>query len=95
MTAQRFDPAVDTLGWWRNQADLHPPETPAIAAKMDNVRGWYRSLGELLIEELPPGPDRTVALRSLKSALMDSIGAIATNQWYWDDDDEQAAAGES
>lgn len=78
-------PATDPHGWWENQITLHPPKSPEVAAVMDDVRGYFRTLGDLLIERLPPGPDLTVALRELKSASALAIGCIACHQDHWPD----------
>lgn len=90
----RYDPATDPMEWWRNTIDLHPPETPEVGKVMDNVRGWFRSLGEMMIEELPPGPDLTVALRALKEASMHAIGAVACNQHHYLPTAEDAGASD-
>lgn len=80
-----LNPATETRDWWDNLISLHPPKDEAVARTMDVVRSEFRDLGFTLIEELPPGPDLTVALRALKKAANDAIGAIACNQDHWED----------
>lgn len=80
-----FNPATDTAAWWDNQIDLHPPKDQRVAEVMDFVRSNFKSMGYLLIETTPPGPDLTVALRALKDASQAAIGNIACNQDHWED----------
>lgn len=75
-----LNPATEPTPWWLNQIDLHPPKDEGVADRMDRVRSGFRWLGLDLIDELPPGPDLTIALRALKEAAMHAIGAIACNQ---------------
>lgn len=72
--------ATDPHAWWDNQIELHPPKDDDVARRMDAVRNRFQMLGHVLVEQLPPGPDLTIALRALKEASMHAIGAIACNQ---------------
>lgn len=67
-------------GWWDHQISLHPPANEMVARRMDDVRAGFRDLGHHLVDLLPSGPDRTVALRALKEASMHAIGCLAVNQ---------------
>lgn len=80
-----INPANDPHAWWDNQIELHPPKNDTVAGVMDAVRGKFSGLGHVLIDELPPGPDLTVALRALKEASTYAIGAIACNQEHYPD----------
>lgn len=84
----RREPADTPWGhdWWDHQITLHPPKNATVAKTMDDVRGWYRSLGHMVIESVPAGPDRIVALRQLKDASQAAIAAIALGQDAWPDE---------
>lgn len=56
------------------------PETPTVVDSMDLVRGLYINLGHNLADELPPGPEKTIAIRKLHEALMAAIACLALNQ---------------
>lgn len=79
------NPATDPRAWWENLIDLHPPKSPQVATAMDITRARFRRLGLELISLLPPGPDLTGALRSLKDASQHAIACIACNQDHWPD----------
>jgi hypothetical protein len=59
---------------------LHPPANDNIAALMDDLRASYAHLAHRVVAMVPRTPDRTVALRSIHRACMDTIAAIACNQ---------------
>jgi hypothetical protein len=59
---------------------VHPPVSPHAAALMDALRADFKSLAHDIVNEVPRTPDRTIALRSLHRACMDTIVALACNQ---------------
>lgn len=59
---------------------LHPPSTDDVALDMDDTRAHFTKLANFIVETVPRTPDRTIALRSLHRACMDTIAAIACNQ---------------
>jgi len=59
---------------------LHPPRDPGIALTMDDLRDQFRALAHSVVERIPRTPDRTIALRSIHRACMDTIAALACNQ---------------
>jgi hypothetical protein len=59
---------------------LHPPATPEVAGLMDHLRGMFITLAHEVVDEVPRSADRTIALRSLHRACMDTIAALACNQ---------------
>lgn len=60
--------------------DLHPPSTPEVAATMDEMRGLFVAVAHRVVDVVPRSPDRTIAIRSIHRACMDSIAALACNQ---------------
>lgn len=79
------NPVTETSAWWENLIDLHPPKNEVVAQIMDDTRAMFKVAGEWMIENLPPSPDLTVALRSLKDASQHAIATIACNQEFYDD----------
>lgn len=59
---------------------LHPPMNQGAGELMDDVRQRYILLADLIVQRVPRTPDRTIALRSLHRACMDTIASIACNQ---------------
>lgn len=59
---------------------LHPPKNELVADVMDKVRAIHSDLAHYIVEHVPRTADRTIALRSLHRACMDTIAAIACNQ---------------
>lgn len=59
---------------------LHPPSTPDVAQLMDFLRGEFLDLADQVVLTVPRTPDRTIALRSIHRACMDTIAAVACNQ---------------
>lgn len=59
---------------------LHPPATPQVAETMDTIREMFLDAGHTVVDLIPRTPDRTIAIRSIHRAAMDSIAAIACNQ---------------
>lgn len=59
---------------------LHPPANATASELMDGVRQEYTLLATLIVQIIPRTPDRTIALRSLHRACMDTIASIACNQ---------------
>lgn len=56
------------------------PRDSEVGALMDDVRARFLALGHHVVNHVPRTPDRTIALRSIHRACMDSIAAIACNQ---------------
>lgn len=52
----------------------------ATAEVMAHLRERFISLGHEIVNGIPRCPDRTVALRSLHRACMDTIAALALNE---------------
>jgi hypothetical protein len=59
---------------------LHPPKDAAVAEAMDDLRERFVALGHAVVDAVPRTPDRTIALRSIHRACMDTIAAVACNQ---------------
>lgn len=59
---------------------LHPPATPAVGALMDHLRAQFLDLAHLVVAEVPRTPDRTIAIRAIHHACVDSIASLACNQ---------------
>ena len=59
---------------------LHPPRTPEGAETMDDLRKGFLDLAHEVVDRVPRTPDRTIALRSIHRACMDTIAALACNQ---------------
>lgn len=59
---------------------LHPPTTRAVAEIMDDLRTEFLDLAHLVVTLVPRSSDRTIALRSIHRACMDTIAAVACNQ---------------
>lgn len=56
------------------------PQGDDVVQAMEAVREVFKAAGHLLVDRAPRTPDRTVALRSIHRACMDSIAALALNQ---------------
>jgi hypothetical protein len=56
---------------------LHPPANTIVANQMDDVRERFISLGHIVVDRTPDGPDQTIAIRKLHEACMAVIAAIA------------------
>lgn len=54
----------------------HKKWSPEENEKSENVRAALLAAARVLIQEVPPCPDRTVALRELRSCLMNADNAI-------------------
>lgn len=59
--------------------DLHPPKTPEIASRMDEVRSWYKALA-LRLSALPSSRERSLALTHLEESLYQAIASIARSK---------------
>lgn len=59
---------------------LHPPRTSGVAETMDALRSGFVALAHEVVDSVPRTPDRTIALRSIHRACMDTIAALACNQ---------------
>lgn len=60
--------------------DLHPPINDEVGARMDTVRAAFKAAGHLVVDLIPRTPDRTIAIRAIHHACMDSIASLACNQ---------------
>lgn len=60
--------------------DHHPPRDSEVIKQFAHVRTSFKTVAYYLIDVAPRTPDRTVALRSIHRACMDSIASIACNQ---------------
>jgi len=61
--------------------DYHP-WTASQTAKGKTVREALGAAFKAVIENVPPGPDRTVALRKIREARMDANSAITHDGKY-------------
>lgn len=59
---------------------VHPPADSDVAERMDAIRGNFIDRGHTVVALVPRTPDRTIALRSIHRACMDTIAALACNQ---------------
>ncbi len=59
---------------------LHPPVDDQVAMTMDLIRASFTTLAHHVVDVVPRTPDRTIALRSIHRACMDTIAAVACNQ---------------
>jgi hypothetical protein len=64
--------------------DLHSPKDDDVVKDLDDLRAAFKRVAKLVVKKAPRTPDRTVALRSLHRACMDSIFAVVAAQ-----DDEE------
>lgn len=65
----------DVLNWFR-----YHPATEITGPQHDDVRLRFRELAGHLLDALPDGPDKTLALRKLQEAMMSANACIANNQ---------------
>ena len=63
------------LNWFR----FHPA-TAVTGPIHDRIRAQFRSVALTLVDKLPDGPDKTVALRKLQDAMMSANACIANAQ---------------
>lgn len=61
----------------QNRLSYHPPATPAIAEKHDQVRTLHLSLGHWILDNVPPGRHRSLALTAVQEAMIWSNAAVA------------------
>jgi hypothetical protein len=64
-----------------NQFEYHPWDSEKIA-KGKRVREALENASLVIIENVPPSPDRSVALRKLREARMDANSAITHDGKY-------------
>lgn len=70
----RTDPVTEAnLDAWF----AYHPATPVTGPKHDAIRKGCRELAQLFAETIPPGADRTAALRALREAMYAANAAIA------------------
>jgi hypothetical protein len=60
--------------------ELHPPKDKNVAALMDEFRADFIDVTHLVVDMVPRSDERTIAIRSIHRACMDTIAAIACNQ---------------
>lgn len=58
----------------------HPPSTDAIRDAHEQVRARCRDLAGFLSDLLPEGPDKTVALRAVRTVMHEANACIAVAQ---------------
>jgi hypothetical protein len=63
----------------------HPPSSPTIARGHERVRAECRRLAGVLSDLLPEGPDKTVALRAVRTVMYEANACIAIAQRLHDD----------
>lgn len=56
------------------------PTSDEVIASFETIREVFKAAGHIVVDRVPRTPDRTVALRSIHRACMDSIAALACNQ---------------
>jgi hypothetical protein len=61
---------------------VYHPWTEEQIEKGNKVREALASAAKAIIENVPPSPDRTVALRKIREARMDANSAITHNGKY-------------
>ena len=69
----------------------HRPSDPSIAGAHDTVRAECRRLAQVLSDLLPECPDKTVALRAVRSVMYEANACIAVQQRLFEP--EEAAVG--
>ena len=77
--AEAVSPAVEELV--TDMFEYHK-WTPEQVAKGTLVRKALSDAVLVIVENVPPGPDRTVAIRKLREARMDANSAITHNGKY-------------
>lgn len=58
----------------------HRPSDPSIAEAHETVRAECRRLAQVLSDLLPEGPDKTVALRAVRTVMYEANACIAVAQ---------------
>jgi hypothetical protein len=58
----------------------HPPTQAAIAVAHEQVRAKCRELAQFLSDTLPECPDKTVALRAVRTVMYEANACIAVQQ---------------
>ncbi len=61
---------------------VYHPWTEEQIAKGNLVREALAKAAQVVVENVPPSPDRTVALRKIREARMDANSAITHNGKY-------------
>lgn len=62
----------------------HPPSSPAISGAHEEVRAACRQLAQTLSDLLPECPDKTVALRAVRTVMYEANACIAVQQLLYD-----------
>lgn len=58
----------------------HPPESPVIIDRMENVRYQAKELAKLMDQVLPDSRERATAFIKLEETVMWAIASLARNQ---------------
>lgn len=65
-----------------NDAFAYHPWTPAMVERGERVREALADAVKAIIVNVPPGPDRSVAIRKIREARMDCNSAITHGGKY-------------
>lgn len=63
-----------------NWSAHHPPRSPLVIDAHERIRAGARDLMAIFQEIIPECPDKTVALRAVREAMMQGNAAVACNQ---------------
>lgn len=70
----------------------HPPSDPSIVDAHETVRAECRRLAQVLSDLLPEGPDKTVALRAIRTVMYEANACIAVAQRLYHPDFQSGTA---
>lgn len=70
----------------------HPPAGPEIIQAHETVRAECRRLAGVLSDLLPEGPDKTVALRAIRTVMYEANACIAVEQRLYSPDFQAGTA---
>lgn len=59
---------------------LHPPQTPGVGARMDELRADAKRFSHLIDQLVPSSREKSMALTDVEDALMHAIAGVARNQ---------------
>ena len=77
----KFTPESQLDDWF----GYHPPSSPAIAEAHEAVRMNCRDLAQFLSDLLPECPDKTVALRAVRTVMYEANACIAVQQRLYEE----------